>query len=104
MPSNNSQAMTLPKMIQIAGLVCLSALFIYQAVTILREPEKNADKLFKQYADFRIWSNKAQRAHLGGKTLLEFPGSELIKPYKLKITYIMAYINLLGAVGMVVGE
>ena len=79
-------------------------MFIYQAVVILREPEKNADKLFKQYADFRIWSNKAQRHHLGGKTLLEFPGSELVKPYKLKATYVMAYINLLGAVGMIMGE
>ena len=100
----DSQKMTPQKMIQIVGLICLSAMFIYQAYVILREPERNADKLFKQYADFRIWSNKAQRHYLGGKTLLEFPSSEVIKPYKLKITYIMSYINLLGAVGMVVGE
>ena len=30
---------------------------------------------------------------LGGSTLLEFPGTELVKPYKLKATYIMAYIT-----------
>ena len=102
--SNNSQKMTFPKMIQVAGLVCLSALFIYEAVVILKEPERNADKMFKQYADFRIWSNKAQRSYMGGKTLFEFPSSELVKPYKLKATYIISYINLLGAVGMIVGE
>ena len=27
-----------------------------------------------------------------------------MKPYKLKATYIIAYINLLGGIGMVVGE
>ena len=70
----------------------------------MKEPEKNATKMFKQYADFRIWSNKAQRKLLGGSTLLEFPSSEYIKPYKLKSTYIIAYINLLGSVGMVLGE
>ena len=96
--------MTFAKMIQVAGLACLSAMFIYQAIVILREPEKNADKMFKQYADFRIWSNKAQRSYMGGKTLFEFPSSEFIKPYKLKATYIISYVNLLGAVGMVVGE
>lgn len=79
-------------------------MFIYQAVVILREPEKNADKMFKQYADFRIWSNKAQRSYMGGKTLIEFPSSELVKPYKLKATYLISYVNLLGAVGMIVGE
>ena len=36
--------------------------------------------------------------------MLEFPSSEYIKPYKLKATYIMAYINLLGGIGMVIGE
>ena len=44
---SGSQKMSVQKMIQVAGLVCLSALFIYQAVVILKEPEKNADKLFK---------------------------------------------------------
>ena len=41
---------------------------------------------------------------LGGSTLLEFPSSEVIKPYKLKGTYIIAYINFLGALGMIIGE
>ena len=36
--------------------------------------------------------------------MLEFPSSEKVKPYKLKATYIMAYINLLGSLGMVIGE
>ena len=70
----------------------------------MTEPEKTADKLFKQYADFRIWSNQKQRGLLGGSTLLEFPSSEKVKPYKLKGTYILAYVNLLGALGMVIGE
>ena len=41
---------------------------------------------------------------LGGSTLLEFPSSELVKPYKQKVTLIMAYINILGALGLVIGE
>ena len=36
--------------------------------------------------------------------MLEFPGSEVIKPYKVKATYIIAYINLLGGLGIVTGE
>ena len=36
--------------------------------------------------------------------MLEFPSSEYVKPYKLKATYIMAYLNGLGALGMVIGE
>ena len=36
--------------------------------------------------------------------MLEFPGSELIKPYKLKGTYIIGYVNLMGGLGIVVGE
>ena len=36
--------------------------------------------------------------------MLEFPSSEKVKPYKLKGTYIMAYVNLLGALGMIIGE
>ena len=92
------------KIVQVTGLVLLSSVFLLQAYTILTEPEKTASKLFKQYADFRIWSNKAQRSWLGGSTMLEFPSSEKVKPYKLKATYIMAYINLLGSLGMVIGE
>ena len=90
--------------IQVLSLLLLSALFFFQAYQIITEPEKSADKYFKQYADFRIWSNKAQRKMLSGSTLLEFPGTEGVKPYKVKITYIIAYINLLGALGMIVGE
>ena len=90
--------------VQIVGMVALASLFAWQAYCIIKEPEKNADKLFKQYADFRIWSNKSQRTFLGGSTLLEFPSSELVKPYKLKAAYIIAYMNLLGALGMVIGE
>ena len=85
-------------------MVLLSSIFLFQAYTILTEPEKTSDKLFKQYADFRIWSNKTQRGYLGGSTMLEFPSSEMVKPYKLKATYIIAYVNLLGALGMVIGE
>ena len=36
--------------------------------------------------------------------MFEFPSSEMVKPYKLKATYIISYVNLLGAVGMIVGE
>ena len=36
--------------------------------------------------------------------MLEFPSSELIKPYKLKGTYIIGYVNLMGGLGIVVGE
>ena len=36
--------------------------------------------------------------------MLEFPSSEYVKPYKVKATYIVAYINLLGGLGLVVGE
>ena len=36
--------------------------------------------------------------------MLEFPSSEIVKPYKLKATYIMAYINFLGALAMIIGE
>ena len=96
--------MKVSHIIQVAGMVMLSAVFFFQAYTILKEPERTSDKLFKQYADFRIWSNKTQRKMLGGSTLLEFPSSEKVKPYKLKATYIMAYINLLGALGMIIGE
>ena len=92
------------KVVQIAGLFCLASIFAFNSITFLREPEKQADKFFKQYADFRIWSNKKQRSLLGGSTLLEFPSSEKVKPYKLKAGYIIAYCNLLGAVGMVIGE
>jgi hypothetical protein len=45
-----------------------------------------------------------QRKALGGKTLLEFPSSEKVKPYKQKFCHIIAYVNLLGGVGMVIGE
>ena len=92
------------KAVQVIGMLCLSSIFLFQAYGILTEPEKSADKLFKQYADFRIWSNRAQRKALGGSTMLEFPSSEVVKPYKLKITYMMAYVNLLGSLGMVIGE
>ena len=90
--------------IQTAGLVMMCSVFVFQAYTILTEPETQADKLFKQYADFRIWSNKAQRSFLGGSTMLEFPSSEFVKPYKRQATYMMAYMNLLGALGLVIGE
>ena len=89
---------------QVTGLMLLSSVFFFQAYTILTAPEKTADKLFKQYADFRIWSNRSQRKMLGGSTLLEFPSSEKVKPYKLKGTYMLAYVNLLGGLGMVIGE
>ena len=39
--------MSMRKITQVIGLVCLSALFIWQAYVILKEPERNADKLFK---------------------------------------------------------
>jgi hypothetical protein len=68
------------------------------------DPPKEADQLFKKYADFRIWSNRAQRKALGGSTLLEFPSSEKVKPYKQKFCHIIAYVNLLGGVGMIIGE
>ena len=70
----------------------------------MSKPADQADKLFKQYADFRIWSNRAQRKLLGGKTLLEFPSSEVVKPYKQKVAHCVAYINLLGGAAMVAGE
>ena len=92
------------KIAQIAGIALLASLFAWNGYSIIREPEKQADKYFKQYADFRIWSNKSQRSYFGGKTLFEFPGSEIIKPYKVKGTYIIAYLNILGALGMVIGE
>ena len=41
---------------------------------------------------------------LGGQTLFEFPSSEFVKPYKQKVTMMFAYVNLLGAVGMIIGE
>ena len=84
--------------------MCLSAVFMFQAYQILTDPYKTADKLFKLYADFRIWSNKTQRKMLGGSTMLEFPSSEIVKPYKVKATYMMAYVNLLGGIGLIVGE
>mmetsp|Transcript_23931 Transcript_23931/g.36612 ORF Transcript_23931/g.36612 Transcript_23931/m.36612 type:complete len:173 (-) Transcript_23931:33-551(-) len=90
--------------LQTVALVLVAATFFFQAYQILMEPEKQSSKMFKQYADFRIWSNRAQRKMLGGSTLLEFPSSEYVKPYKQKATYIIAYINLLGGVGMVIGE
>ena len=96
--------LTIPKIIQMIGLLCISSIFIFQAYEILMDPNKQSEKLFKEYADFRIWSNKAQRQYLGGKTLIEFPSSEFVKPYKLKATYFFAYCNLLGAIGMVIGE
>lgn len=36
--------------------------------------------------------------------MLEFPSSERVKPYKRKATYIMAYLNLMGALGLIIGE
>ena len=41
---------------------------------------------------------------MGGKTLLEFPSSEKVKPYKAKSVHIIAYIYLIGGVCLVVGE
>ena len=92
------------KALQVIGLVCLAAMFAFQGYSILKDPHREADKMFKQYADLRIWANKAQRANLGGKTILEFPSTEAIKPYKSKAAHIVAYIHLIGAAAMVVGE
>ena len=36
--------------------------------------------------------------------MLEFPSTELVKPYKVKATYMMAYVNLLGGIGLIIGE
>ena len=36
--------------------------------------------------------------------MLEFPSSEIVKPYKVKATYILAYVNFLGALGLLIGE
>merc|ERR1712178_231669 len=52
----------------------------------------------------RIWSNKGQRKMLGGKTLLEFPSTEFIKPYKSKAVHFIAYIYLIGGFAMIIGE
>ena len=60
--------------------------------------------MFKQYADFRIWSNKKQRTFMGGKTLMEFPSTEFIKPYKSKAVHFIAYIYLIGGFAMIIGE
>ena len=92
------------KAIQIIGLICLAGMFAFQGVTILRDPHREADKLFKQYADFRIWANRAQRKHLGGTTLIEIPSSEMVKPYKSKAAHVIAYVHLIGAAAMIVGE
>ena len=54
------------KLIHLVGLALLASMFGYQAYLILTEPAKSADAMFKQYADFRIWSNKSQRKLLGG--------------------------------------
>ena len=35
---------------------------------------------------------------------MEFPSSEAVKPYKQKFCHIVAYVNLLGGVGLVIGE
>ena len=51
--------MTVQKLIQMLGLICLSAIFLFQAYEILIDPHKQSEKLFKDYADFRIWSNKS---------------------------------------------
>ena len=96
--------MSLAKIIHIAGLTLLAALFAYEAYVILMDPYKSADTMFKQYADFRIWSNKSQRTYFGGKTLLEFPSTEYVKPYKSKAVHFIAYIYLIGAFAMVIGE
>ena len=93
------------KEIQVAGIFLLSSLFMWNAYTILMEPEKSANKLFSQYADFRIWSNKAQRKALGsGRTMFEFPSSEKVKPYKTKVTHFVAYFYGLGSIGMLAAE
>ena len=35
---------------------------------------------------------------------MEFPSSEVVKPYKQKCAHVVAYINLLGGAAMVAGE
>ena len=36
--------------------------------------------------------------------MLEFPSSELVKPYKQKVAHVLGSINLIGGAGIVMGE
>ena len=36
--------------------------------------------------------------------MLEFPSSELVKPYKQKVAHVLGCINFIGGAGIVMGE